>query len=262
MADFIRYTVEDKVATLVIDHPPVNALNKQTLTELDAALEALLADVTVKIIVITGGGQMAFVAGADVGDIGEIVKTKDAAAAQAMIELGQRVFNKIEGSNKPVIAAINGFCLGGGLELAMACHIRIAGDRSRFGQPEINLGIMPGWGGTQRLTRIVGPSKATEIMLTGDQITAQQAMQLRLVNMVVPGGEVMRQSIGLAKKFANKSSVGIAAILGSIREGLDADLQSGLAAERKNFVNVASSADAQEGIMAFLEKREAKFQDK
>jgi enoyl-CoA hydratase/carnithine racemase len=262
MADFIRYTVEDKVATLVIDHPPVNAFNKQTLQELDAAVDALLADASVKVIVITGAGQMAFVAGADIGDIGEITKSKDAAAAQAMIEMGQSVFNKIEGSNKPVLAAINGFCLGGGLELAMSCHIRIAGDRSRFGQPEINLGIMPAWGGTQRLPRIVGPSKATEIMLTGDQITAQQAMQLRLVNMVVPGGEVMRQSIGLAKKIANKSAVGITAILGSIRDGLDADLQTGLASERKHFVGVAASADAQEGIMAFLEKRDAKFSDR
>ncbi len=262
MADFIRYTIEDKVATLVIDHPPVNAFNKQTLQELDAAIDALNADASVKVIVITGAGQMAFVAGADIGDIGEIVKSKDAIAAQTLIELGQSVFTKIEGLSKPVIAAINGFCLGGGLELAMSCHMRIAGDRSRFGQPEIGLGIMPGWGGTQRLPRIVGPSKATEIMLTGEQITAQQAMQLRLVNMVVPGGEVMRQSIGLAKKIANKSAVGIAAILGSIRDGLDADLQSGLAAERKHFVSVASSMDAQEGVTAFLEKREAKFQDK
>src|SRR5512143_3761470 len=219
MADFIRYTVEEKVATLVIDHPPVNAFNKQTLLELDAALAALLADANVKVIVITGAGQMAFAAGADIGEIGEIVKNKNESAARTMIELGQKVFNEIEGSNKPVIAAINGFCLGGGLELAMSCHIRIAGDRSRFGQPEIGLGIMPAWGGTQRLPRIVGPSKATEIMLTGEQITAQQAMQLRLVNMVVPGGEVMRQSIGLAKKIAAKSSVSIAAILNSIREG-------------------------------------------
>lgn len=262
MADLIRYTIEDKVATLVIDHPPVNAFNNQALTELDAAVDALLVDANVKVIVITGAGQMAFVAGADIGEIGEIVKNKSESAARTMIELGQKVFNKIEGSNKPMIAAINGFCLGGGLELAMSCHIRIAGDRSRFGQPEIGLGIMPGWGGTQRLPRIVGPGKATEIILTGDQITAQQAMQLRLVNMVVPGGEVMRQSIGLAKKIAAKSAVSITAILNSIRDGLDVDLQAGLAAERKNFVGVASSADAQEGIMAFLEKREAKFTDK
>ena len=262
MADFIRYTVEDRVATLVIDHPPANALNKQTLIELETALDELIGNSDVKAIVITGAGQMAFVAGADVGDIGEIVKKQDTAAAQAMMELGQKVFNKIEGSCKPVIAAINGFCLGGGLELAMSCHLRIAGDRSRLGQPEINLGIIPGWGGTQRLQRIVGPSKATEMILTGDQITAQQAMQLRLVNMVMPGGEVMRQATGLAKKIAAKSAVAVSAALGAIREGLDADLQTGLASERKRFAAVAASADAQEGVMAFLEKREAKFQDK
>ena len=178
------------------------------------------------------------------------------------MELGHSTFNKIENSNKPVIAAINGICLGGGLELAMACHMRICGDRVRLGQPEINLGIIPGWGGTQRLQRIVGAAKATEMILTGDQITAQQAMQLRLVNMVVPGGEVMRQAKGLAAKIANKSAVGTAAALTAIRVGLDACLQEGLAAEREQLAMVVASADAREGIMAFLEKREAKFSDK
>ena len=175
MADFIRYTVEDRVATLVIDHPPANALNKQTLIELETALDELIGNSDVKAIVITGAGQMAFVAGADVGDIGEIVKKQDTAAAQAMMELGQKVFNKIEGSCKPVIAAINGFCLGGGLELAMSCHLRIAGDRSRLGQPEINLGIIHGWGGTQRLQRIVRPGKAPVLILTARQFTSQHA---------------------------------------------------------------------------------------
>jgi len=213
MADFIRYTIEDRVATLVIDHPPVNALNHQALTELSTAIDELLANADVKVIVITGGGQLAFVAGADIGEINEIVKAQDSGAARAMIELGQKVFNKIESSHKPVIAAINGVCLGGGLELAMACHMRIAGDRARLGQPEINLGIVPGWGGTQRLPRIVGPSKATEIILTGDPITAQQAMQLRLVNMVVPGDQVVRQAKGVAAKIAGKSAVAVSAAL-------------------------------------------------
>jgi enoyl-CoA hydratase len=262
MADFIRYTVEDKVAVLVLDHPPVNAFNPQTLKELGEALDELNDNPAVKVIVITGGGQLAFAAGADVGVIGAIVKSRNLAEGAAMIELGQAVFNKIENSNKPVIAAINGVCLGGGLELAMACHMRICGDRVRLGQPEINLGIIPGWGGTQRLARIVGPAKATEMILTGDQITAQQAMQLRLVNMVVPGGEVMRQAKGLAAKIANKSAVSVAAALAAIRAGLDADLADGLAAERKQFDIVTASADALEGVSAFLEKREAKFQDK
>lgn len=262
MADFIRYTIEDKVAVLVIDHPPVNAMNEQTLKELSEAIDALNADPGVKAIVITGGGQMAFVAGADIGLFGRIIKEQDLAAGKAFMELGQATFNKIEASNKPIIAAINGVCLGGGLELAMACHMRICGDRVRLGQPEINLGIIPGWGGTQRLQRIVGPAKATEMILTGDQITAQQAMQLRLVNMVVPGGEVMRQAKGLAAKIANKSAVGTTAALTAIRVGLDACLQEGLAAEREQLARVVASDDAREGIMAFLEKREAKFSDK
>jgi len=216
----------------------------------------------VKVIVITGAGQLAFVAGADLGEIGELLKKRDPMGAQDMIDSGQKVFNKIEGSNKPIIAAINGLCLGGGLELAMACHLRICGDRARLGQPEIDRGIIPGWGGTQRLPRIVGPSKATEIILTGEMITAQQAMQLRLINMVVPGGEVMRQSIGLAKKIASKSAVAVTAALSAIRGGLDAKLIDGLANERKQFVTVAASDDAREGVFSFLEKREAKFQDK
>jgi enoyl-CoA hydratase/carnithine racemase len=262
MADFIRYTVEDKVAVLVVDHPPVNALNPQTLQELSAAMDELTANPGVKVIVITGGGQLAFIAGADIGMFGKIIKEQDQTTAKTFIELGHQAISKIETSNKPVIAAINGVCLGGGLELAMACHLRICGDRARLGQPEINLGIIPGWGGTQRLARIVGPAKATELILTGDQITAQQAMQLRLVNMVVPGGEVMRQAKGLAAKIANKSAVSVAAAMTAIRAGLDADLPTGLAAERAQFDFVLTSEDAREGVSAFLEKREAKFTDK
>jgi enoyl-CoA hydratase/carnithine racemase len=191
-----------------------------------------------------------------------LFKAQDPERVKAFIELGQQTFNKIEASNKPVIAAINGYCLGGGLELALACHMRICGDRARLGFTEVNLGIFPGWGGTQRLPRVVGAAKATEMILTGDQITAQQAMQLRLVNMVVPGGEVMRQAKGLATKIANKSAVATSAALTAIRAGLDACLPEGLAAEREQIAKVAVSDDAREGIMAFLEKREAKFSDK
>ncbi|MFN8595059.1 MAG: enoyl-CoA hydratase-related protein [Anaerolineae bacterium] len=232
------------MATLVIDHAPVNAFNKQTMQELSDAVDALAVNPDVKVVVVTGAGQLAFVAGADIGEIGGYVKAQDMASAQAFIALGQQVFSKIEASNKPFIAAV---CLGSGLELAMACHLRICGDRVRLGQPEINLGIIPGWGGTQRLQRIVGAAKAAEMILTGDQITAQQAMQLRLVNMVVPGGEVMRQAKGLAAKIANKSAVAVAAAMNAIRAGLDAELHLGLAAELRQFGHVTASADAIEG---------------
>lgn len=263
MADFIRYSIEERVATLVIDHPPVNALNGQTLAELNAALDDLLANSDVKVIVLTGGGQLAFIAGADIGEISAIVKSEDPVnQLGAASKAGQDLFSKIERSPKPIIAAINGVCLGGGLELAMACHIRIAGDRVRLGQPEINLGIIPGWGGTQRLARIVGPSKATEMILTGDPITAQQAMQLRLVNMVVPGGEVMRQAKGLAGKIAAKSAVAVSAALAAIGTGLDADLPVGLAHEREQFAKLAASEDIREGVGAFLEKRQPQFKDR
>ena len=264
MADrqFIRYSVEERVATVVIDHPPANALNKQTLAELDGALDELLANPEVKVVIITGAGQMAFVAGADIGEINDLVKSGNAAGAQAMIETGQAVYNKIEQSPKPIIAAINGFCLGGGMEMAMACHIRIAGDRVRLGQPEINLGIIPGWGGTQRLPRLVSKGKAIEIILTGDQITAQEAKALGLINIVVPGDAVMRQATGLARKLAAKSAVAVAATLAAIIGGTGLPLLDGLTKEREQFVKLAASEDTREGVSAFLEKRPPQFKDR
>ncbi len=264
MADrqFIRYSIEERVATVVIDHPPANALNKQTLAELDGALDELLANPEVKVVIITGAGQMAFVAGADIGEINDLVKSGNASGAQVMIETGQAVFNKIEQAPKPIIAAINGFCLGGGLEMAMACHIRIAGDRARLGQPEINLGIIPGWGGTQRLPRLVSKGKAIEIILTGDQITAQEAKALGLINIVVPGDAVMRQATGLARKLAAKSAVAVAAALAAITGGAGLLLLDGLTKEREQFVKLAASEDTREGVSAFLEKRPPQFKDR
>lgn len=259
---FIRYTIQDRVATLVIDHPPVNAFNRQTLRELGEAIDELGRNEEAKVIVITGGGQMAFVAGADIKEFAKILENRDEAAAREMMELGQSVFSKVEASRKPVIAAINGAALGGGLELAMACHIRIAGDRARLGQPEVNLGIIPLWGGTQRLARIVGPAKATEIILTGDPITAQEAKALGLVNMVVPGDAVQRQALGLAKKIATRSAVVVSAALEAIGAGLDASLEEGLAVERLQIEKLLSSEDAAEGVMAFVERRPAVFRDK
>ena len=265
MADrqFIRYTIEDRVATLVIDHPPVNAFNTRTVLELNDALDELFANPEAKVIIITGGGQLAFVAGADIGEINSIVTSADARTRlEEASSRGQAVFTKIEKAPKPVIAAINGVCLGGGLELAMACHIRICGDRVRLGQPEINLGIIPGWGGTQRLPRLVSKGKAIEIILTGDQITAQEAKALGLVNLVVPGDAVMRQAKGLAAKLASKSAIAIAAALEAINAGQGLPLAEGLAKECEQFAQLAGTEDVREGPQAFLEKRQPQFKDK
>ncbi|HEY74991.1 MAG TPA: hypothetical protein G4O00_02270 [Thermoflexia bacterium] len=261
---YVRTQVEDRIAVLTIDHPPVNSFNKQVVTELDEAIDQLLADDEVKAIVITGGGTNAFVAGADIPEIKELLDNpgEGYAAAREFLERGQRVFLKIERATKPVIAAINGFCLGGGLELAMACHMRICSDRARLGQPEINLGLIPGWGGTQRLARLTNKGKAIELILTGDMITAQEAYRIGLVNKVVPAGAVLKEARDLARKIVSKSKFPIAAALRAITDGLETTIEEGLKIEADQFVGLASTEDIREGVTAFLEKRQPKFQDK
>jgi len=257
---YIRTEVDEGVAVLTIDHPPVNSFNTEVVTELNAAVDELLGDDETKVIVITGAGTNAFVAGADIPEILEMLDKpgglKDAS------EAGQGLFHKISESTKPVIAAIDGFCLGGGLELAMACHMRICSDRTRLGQPEINLGIIPGWGGTQRLSRLAGPGKAIEMILTGDMIRAQEAFSLGLVNKVVPAGSVLKEARGLARKIAMKSKLSVAAALRSIIEGLKGTIGDGLKIEAEAFGNLESAEDAREGVSAFLEKRQPQFKDK
>lgn len=256
---FIKTTIEDRVALITVDHPPVNALDVVTLKELSATMDELLTNDEVKAIIITGGGQLAFVAGAD---INEFTKVNTAAEAKDLISIGQNTFSKIAQSPKPVIAAINGVALGGGMELALACHIRIIGDRAKIGQPEINLGIIPGWGGTQRLTRIVGRAKAVELILTGDTITAQEALRLNIVNAVVPGGEVLKRAKDMAKKIAQKGGKAIHAAMEAIRVGTHMQLTDGLAYEADQVAILVSTEDAREGIGAFLEKRQPQFKDR
>jgi enoyl-CoA hydratase/carnithine racemase len=179
-----------------------------------------------------------------------------------MVLTGQAILNKIENMGKPVIAAINAVCLGGGNELAMACHMRIASDRARFGQPEINLGIIPGFGGTQRLPRLVGKAKAIEMLLSADMIPAQEAYRIGLVNKVVPEGEVVKAARDLAKRILSKGQFAVRLILESVDKGLATSLDKGLLIEAENFARAMGSADAKEGLNAFLQKRQAKFQDK
>jgi enoyl-CoA hydratase/carnithine racemase len=259
---YIRTEVEDRIAVLTIDHPPVNSFNIQVVTELEEAIDELMADDDVKAVVITGGGTNAFVAGADIPEIKERFESADEAGASEFIERGHRTFLKIEMAPKPIIAAINGFCLGGGLELSMACHMRICSDRARLGQPEINLGIIPGWGGTQRLPRIVGKGKAIEMILTGDMITAQEAFRIGLVNKVVPGGAVLKEAQGLARKIASKSKFPTAATLEAVSSGLQVSIEEGLKIEAQQFVILKEKEDPREGLSAFLEKRQPQFQDK
>lgn len=257
-AQYVRVAVEDRVAVVTIDHAPVNALSRQVLRELSTVMAALGEDRRVKAIVLTGAGQLAFVAGVDIKELPEVQTLED---AQAFIGLGQETFNRIERLSKPVIAALNGPAIGGGLELALACHMRIAGDRVQLGNTEIDLGLIPAWGATQRLTRIIGPAKATELILTGRRIPAQEAFRLNLVNKVVPGGEVLKTARDLGRVIAEKSALAIGAALSAIGAGWRGNLDEGLAAEAAAFGQLFGHDDLREGIAAFLEKRRPQFKD-
>ena len=259
MADqFITSQIEDGVATLTINNPPANTLSLAVMTELEAAIKTLLADAAVKAVILTGAGNM-FIAGAEIREIAGI---DSAAKGRSVTAKGQAILNMIEQAPKPVIAAINGlFCLGGGLELAMACHMRVASERVRMGLPEIDLGIMPGFGGTQRLPRIVGASKATELILTGDKITGTEAKAIGLVNKVVPEADVLKEAKGLAKKIASKGQVAVRSALTAIGHGL-APMTAGLQKESELFGGLCETADMKEGIKAFVEKRRPKWSDK
>lgn len=255
----VKVAVEDRIAIVTIDHRPVNALDRQTLRELGQLVDAISADPSVKVVILTGGGSLAFVAGADIKEVSQLASVE---AAKEMAALGQSVFLKLQRLGKPVIAAINGVCLGGGLELAMSCHLRISGDRARFGQPEITLGIIPGWGGTQRLPRLIGRAKATEWVLTGDVFMAQEALRLGLVNQVVPQDQVLKVAKDLARKIASKGAVAMSQALRAIEDGCDLSLEAGLAKEAEAFSHVAETEDSKEGVRAFLEKRQPQFKDR
>ncbi len=257
----VKLSIEDRAAIITIDHPPANAFNSQVLADLEAAFDEATADEQVKVIIITGAGQL-FVAGADINEIKELQESHE-----ALLEFGRKGHNllfKIERSRKPVIAAINGrFCLGGGNELAMACHIRLTEDSVQFGQPEIKLGMMPGWGGTQRLPRLVGKGQALELILGGGNIKAQEAYRIGLVNKVVPVGTVVREAKRWAKALSIWSAVPMAAIITAVNEGLEEEnLEKAMEIEGQQFVALRASADMAEGLSAFLEKRRPQFEDK
>ena len=254
----IIYEKENGLAIITFNRPQVrNALNYLAIDEaLEAASDAD-ADDTVRVLILTGAGDKAFVAGADIEEL---------RARNTLTELGKHsarrrvLSNLLETMSKPTIAAINGFAVGTGLELAIACTIRIASDNAKFGQPEINLGIMPGNGGTQRLPRLVGEGRAMEMILTGDLIDAQEAYRIGLVNRVVPQTELMHQVKELAAKLAAKSSLAVKLAKNAIHTGLNISLGEGIEYENKLFAILCGSQDKQEGVNAFLEKRRPDFQ--
>ena len=250
---------DDAVAVVTFNRPKVlNALNTQTLTELSAAIAELKGDAAVRAIVLTGAGEKSFVAGADINELAVQTPVQGKEHARR----GQQIFDAIEHLGKPVIAAVNGFALGGGCELAMACTLRLAADTARFGQPEINLGIIPGYAGSQRLPRLVGKGIALEIMLTGDMITAQRAYEIGLVNRVVPAAELIAEAKKLAHALASKAPIAVQYIIEAVNQGLDAPMPVGQFLETSLFGAIASSSDMKEGTTAFLEKRKAVWQGK
>ena len=252
--DNLLFERDGAVAILTFNRPAVlNALNAALLRELDSALDTLGAAADVKAIILTGAGEKSFVAGADINELAVLTPAEGKEHAR----YGQRVFDHLEHLGKPVIAAINGFALGGGCELALACTLRIAADTARLGQPEINLGIIPGYGGSQRLPRLVGKGRALEILLTGDMVPAQRAFEIGLVNQVVPAADLMSTARKVAHTLAAKAPVATRYIIEAVNQGLDMPLAQGQFLETALFGAIASTEDTKEGTSAFLEKRKA-----
>lgn len=247
------------VRILTIDRPDkLNALNRQTLEALDAAFTQAAADETVRVVVLTGSGSKAFVAGADIAEMSAL----SAVQAREFSLLGQRLMRRIERMPKPVIAMVNGYALGGGLELAMACHLRVAADGARMGQPEVNLGLIPGFGGTQRLLRLCGRAAALELCLLGAQVDANRALQLGLVNRVVPAAELEEQTLALARQLAASAPLALRGVLDAVVTGGECGLEEGLEFESAQFALLFSTEDMREGTRAFLEKRKPQFHNR
>ncbi|MGF7058060.1 short-chain-enoyl-CoA hydratase [Brassicibacter mesophilus] len=249
---------EGKVCVLSINRPKaLNALNTDVLNELNAAIDLIEKDEEVYVVVITGEGK-AFVAGADIVEM----KDKNAEEARIFAKLGIETFRKIELMEKPVIAAVNGFALGGGCELAMSCDIRIAGEKAKFGQPEVGLGITPGFAGTQRLPRLVGSAKAKELILTADMINAAEAEKIGLVNKVVPQEEIMNEAMNMANRIVSKGQIAVRYAKTAINRGIETDIETGMAIEKDLFGLCFATEDQKEGMTAFIEKRAAEFKNK
>jgi enoyl-CoA hydratase len=256
--DFVKLEMDGAVAVITIDRPKaLNALNRQVLTELSDSIGQVAANRALRTLIVTGAGEKAFVAGADIAEMANFSNTE----AQAFCELGHRVLDSLEALPIPVIAAVNGFALGGGCELALACDFIYASEKAKFGLPEVTLAVIPGFGGTQRLTRIVGRARAKEMIFSGDMIDAAKAKELGLALEVVPPAELMERCKKLAATIAKRGPLAVAQAKRVIDAGADLQLKDGNALERDGFMKLFATADQKEGMAAFLAKRPAEFKN-
>jgi enoyl-CoA hydratase len=249
VSDPVSVQIEGRVALVTIDHPPANAVSRAIVQGLRDAVAGAVADGEIRALVITGAGQRFFAAGADVSEFPE--------AGGDIAIGGQQLTLEIERAPLATIAAVNGMAFGGGCEIALACDVRIAARTARLGQPEINLGIIPGWGGTQRLVRVVGQGRAMPLLLSGDPVDAETALQLGLVSQVVDPDDLIHTALGLAEKLAAKAPLALAATKRAVLDGMPLPIAEALEVERREFAGLFETADAREGVTAFLEKRQA-----
>ncbi|MCB0699047.1 MAG: enoyl-CoA hydratase/isomerase family protein [Chitinophagales bacterium] len=251
--------LQEGTFVITINRPDkLNALNKDVIEELGKALDEVYNNADIKSAIITGAGEKGFVAGADISEFTSL----DSKGGEALAKKGQdNVFDKAENCPKPIVAAVNGFALGGGCELAMSCHFRIAAENAKFGQPEVNLGLIPGYGGTQRMTQLIGKGKTMELMMTGDMIGAEEAKSLGLVNHVVPQAELMAKTKEILQKIQSKAPIAIAKVISCVNDAAKAD-KDGFANEIARFGECFDTEDMREGTTAFLEKRKAAFSGK
>ena len=258
MYSTILTNLENGILTITINRPDkLNALNKDVFTDLNNVVDEINNTVEIKSAIITGAGPKAFVAGADITEFGSLDKT----AAMALAKRGQDIFAKIENSPKPIVAAVNGFALGGGCELAMACHFRVAAENAKFGQPEVNLGLIPGYGGTQRLVQLIGKGKAMELLMSAHMIDANEAKQLGLVNYVTPAETLLEHTKKILDIINSKAPLAIAGCIKAANAVFN-ETKDGFAEEIKEFGNSFDTEDMKEGTSAFLEKRKAVFAGK
>ncbi|MFY3791670.1 enoyl-CoA hydratase [Ureibacillus sp. MALMAid1270] len=256
--EFLSWKVEERVAIATINRPPANALSRQLILEVNEMLDQLEHDESVRVIVIHGEGRF-FSAGADIKEFTEVESGEEFSKLAAN---GQEVFERLESFPKPVIASIHGAALGGGLELAMGCHIRYVAEDAKLGLPELSLGLIPGFAGSQRLPKYVGTAKAAEMLFTSEPISGSEAVQYGLANKAFPASELLEQSLTLAKKIAEKSPIALKAAIQMLQYSKDASYYEGVKAEAKSFGTVFVSEDAKEGIQAFIEKRKPNFTGK